>query len=40
MGAERYQVGGVLRYSRAPKETGIGKCTYLQAKSIDGRTTG
>jgi hypothetical protein len=35
MGAERYQVGDVLRYSRASKETGIGKGAYLQVKSID-----
>jgi hypothetical protein len=35
MGAERYQVGDVLRYSRASKETGIGKGAYVQVKSID-----
>jgi hypothetical protein len=35
MGAERYQVGDVLRYSRASKETGIGKSAYVQVKSID-----
>jgi hypothetical protein len=34
MGAERYQVGDVLRYSRASKETGT-KGAYLRAKSID-----
>jgi conjugative relaxase-like TrwC/TraI family protein len=33
--AERYQVGDVLRYSRASKETGIGKGEYTQVKSID-----
>ena len=33
--AERYQVGDVLRYSRASKETGIGKGAYTQVKSID-----
>ncbi len=34
--AERYEVGDVLRYSRASKETGIGKGEYAQVKSIDG----
>jgi ATP-dependent exoDNAse (exonuclease V) alpha subunit len=34
--AERYEVGNVLRYSRASKETGIGKGAYAQVKSIDG----
>jgi len=33
--AERYQVGDVLRYSRASKETGIGKGEYAKVKSID-----
>jgi len=33
--AERYEVGDVLRYSRASKETGIGKGVYTQVKSID-----
>jgi hypothetical protein len=33
--AERYQVGDVLRYSRASKETGIGKGEYAQVKCID-----
>jgi hypothetical protein len=33
--AERYQVGDVLRYSRASKETGIGKGEYAQVKGID-----
>ncbi len=33
--AERYEVGDVLRYSRASKETGIGKGEYTQVKSID-----
>jgi hypothetical protein len=35
MGAERYQVGDVLRYSRASKETGIGKGACVPVKSID-----
>jgi len=33
--AQRYEVGNVLRYSRASKETGIGKGVYAQVKSID-----
>jgi conjugative relaxase-like TrwC/TraI family protein len=33
--AERYEMGDVLRYSRASKETGIGKGEYAQVKSID-----
>ncbi|HEX4065367.1 MAG TPA: MobF family relaxase [Acidobacteriaceae bacterium] len=33
--AERYEVGDVLRYSRASKETGIGKGEYAQVKTID-----
>jgi len=33
--AERYEVGDVLRYSRASKETGIGKGEYAQVKSMD-----
>jgi ATP-dependent exoDNAse (exonuclease V) alpha subunit len=33
--AQRYEVGDVLRYSRASKETGIGKGEYAQVKSID-----
>jgi conjugative relaxase-like TrwC/TraI family protein len=33
--AERYEVGDVLRYSRASKETAIGKGEYAQVKSID-----
>jgi len=33
--AARYEVGDVLRYSRASKETGIGKGEYAQVKSID-----
>lgn len=33
--AERYEVGDVLRYSRASKETGIGGGDYAQVKSID-----
>ncbi len=33
--AERYEVGDVLRYSRASRETGIGKGAYAQVKSID-----
>jgi len=34
--AERYEVGDVLRYSRASKEIGIGKGGYAQVKSTDG----
>ncbi len=33
--AQRYGVGDVLRYSRASKQTGIGKGEYAQVKSID-----
>jgi ATP-dependent exoDNAse (exonuclease V) alpha subunit len=33
--AERYEVGNVLRYSRASKDTGIGKGEYAHVKSID-----
>jgi ATP-dependent exoDNAse (exonuclease V) alpha subunit len=33
--AERYEVGDVLRYSRASKETGIGKGEYANVKSIE-----
>jgi ATP-dependent exoDNAse (exonuclease V) alpha subunit len=33
--AERYEMGDVLRYSRASNETGIGKGEYAQVKSID-----
>jgi len=33
--AERYEVGDVLRYSRASKETGIGRGEYAQVRSID-----
>jgi conjugative relaxase-like TrwC/TraI family protein len=33
--AERYEVGDVLRYSRASKETGIGRGEYVQVKNID-----
>jgi ATP-dependent exoDNAse (exonuclease V) alpha subunit len=33
--AERYEVSDVLRYSRASKETGIGKGAYAQVKSIN-----
>ncbi len=33
--AERYEVGDVLRYSRASKETGIGRGEYAQVKAID-----
>src|SRR6202522_2155954 len=33
--AERYESGDVLRYSRASKETGIGKGAYALVKSID-----
>jgi conjugative relaxase-like TrwC/TraI family protein len=34
--AERYEVGDVLRYSRASKETGIGRGEYARVKSVDG----
>ena len=33
--ADRYNLGDVLRYSRASKETGIGKGEYARVKSID-----
>jgi ATP-dependent exoDNAse (exonuclease V) alpha subunit len=33
--AARYEVGEVLRYSRASKETGIGKGDYAEVKNID-----
>jgi ATP-dependent exoDNAse (exonuclease V) alpha subunit len=33
--AERYEVGNILRYSRASKETGIGKGEYARVTSID-----
>jgi conjugative relaxase-like TrwC/TraI family protein len=33
--AQRYEVGDVLRYSRASKETGIGKGAYAKVKIID-----
>ena len=33
--AAKYEVGDILRYSRASKETGIGKGQYAQVKSID-----
>jgi ATP-dependent exoDNAse (exonuclease V) alpha subunit len=33
--AQRYEVGNVLRYSRASKETGIGKGEYAQVKNVD-----
>lgn len=33
--AERYEVGDVLRYSRASKETGIGRGVYARVKAID-----
>jgi ATP-dependent exoDNAse (exonuclease V) alpha subunit len=36
--AERYEVGDVLRYSRASKETGIGKGAYARVKSTDAAT--
>jgi hypothetical protein len=35
--AEQYEVGDVLRYSRASKDTGIGKSEYAHVKSIDAR---
>lgn len=33
--AECYDIGDVLRYSRASKETGIGKGEYARVRSID-----
>ena len=33
--AAKYEVGDILRYSRASKETGIGKGNYAQVQSID-----
>jgi ATP-dependent exoDNAse (exonuclease V) alpha subunit len=33
--AERYEVGDVLRYSRASKETGIGRGEFARVKSVD-----
>jgi ATP-dependent exoDNAse (exonuclease V) alpha subunit len=36
--AAKYEVGDVLRYSRASKETRIGKGQYAQVKSIDSAT--
>ena len=33
--AAKYEVGDILRYSRASKETGIGKGNYSQVRSID-----
>ncbi len=33
--AGRYEVGDVLRYSRAAKETGIGRGEYAQMKCVD-----
>ena len=33
--AERYEVGDVVRYSRASKETGISRGEYAKVKSID-----
>jgi conjugative relaxase-like TrwC/TraI family protein len=36
--AARYDIGDVLRYSRASKETGIARGTYAHVKSIDTAT--
>jgi len=36
--AARYDIGDVLRYSRASKETGIAKGTYAHVKTIDTAT--
>jgi len=33
--AAKYEIGDILRYSRASKETGIGKGQYAQVRSID-----
>ncbi len=35
--AERYEVGDVLRYSRASKETGIDKGEYARVVDVDGK---
>ncbi len=35
--AERYEVGDVLRYSRASKETGIGKGEYARVMDVTGQ---
>jgi conjugative relaxase-like TrwC/TraI family protein len=36
--AAKYEVGDILRYSRASQETGIGKGQYAQVRSIDAAT--
>ena len=36
--AARYDIGDVLRYSRASKETGIAKGSYAHVKGIDTAT--
>ena len=36
--AAKYEVGDILRYSRASRETGIGKGQYAQVRSIDAAT--
>ncbi len=36
--AAKYEAGDILHYSRASKETGIGKGQYAQVKSIDAAT--
>src|SRR5271163_2809319 len=36
--AARYEVGDVLRYSRASKETGIGKGEYARVSAVDAST--
>jgi hypothetical protein len=33
--AAKYEIGDILRYSRASKETGIGKGQYARVRSID-----
>lgn len=38
MWAARYEVGDVLRYSRASKETGIGKGEYARVSAVDAST--
>ena len=35
--AAKYEVGDILRYSRASKETGIGRGQYAQVQNIDAR---
>ncbi|QHS52101.1 hypothetical protein [Edaphobacter sp. 12200R-103] len=36
--AENYEVGDVVRYNRASKETGIGKGEYSRVTNVDGQS--